>query len=197
MSRRSGNLLALFVGLLLGVAAAETGARLFWRDAPSAGGSGESLPLLRVRDPRVIYRLVPGSTGVWNGTHVSVNSLGLRDRDYPIPRQGNAPRILVLGDSMVFGAGLPVEETIPSRLEELNPDTEVINAGIFGYNLVQQVALLSEIGPAYRPDVVVAAFVHNDIDNWGLGDGGAVPAIASSMFDPPPRDAWSARLASS
>ncbi len=195
MGRRAGNAAALILGLAVTLALAEAGVRLFWRDAPTAPGGGASLPILQVRDPRVLYRLVPNSTGIWNGTHVRVNSLGLRGPDHPVPRVGEGRRVLLLGDSMIFGAGLPEEETISARLENLMPEAEVINAGVFGYNMVQQIALLEEIAPTYRPDVVIAGFVHNDIDNWGLGDGGAVPPIMSSRFDPPPRDAWSSRLA--
>ncbi len=194
------NLIALALGLGFALLAAEGLTRLFWSGAPATTGGGASLPLQPVRDPRILYRLPPFASGEYNGTAVSTNAMGLRDRDYPIPAAAGTKRLMLLGDSMVFGVGLPEEKTLPSQIEARiqapgGPGVEVINAGIFGYNIVQQIAILEDIGPQYRPDLVVACFVHNDIENWGLGDGGAVPTIASSRFEPPPKDAWSTRLA--
>jgi len=195
------NLITFALGLVFATLAAEGLTRLFWSGAPAADAGAPSLPLLQVRDPRILYRLPPGSSGVYNGTMVSINAMGLRDRDYPIPAAEGTGRVMLLGDSMVFGVGLPEARTLPSQIEErMNAPggagpVEVINAGVFGYNILQEFALLQDVGPEYRPGLVVACFVHNDIENWGLGDGGAVPAIASSRFEPPPRDAWSTRLA--
>ncbi len=195
MKKRAANLLAVAIGTLIALLAAEAGVRIFWAGAPATFGRAESLPLQQVRDPAIIYRLVPGSTGFYNGTEFSVNSLGLRDRDYAIPAPSGTHRILVLGDSLVFGIGLPPGQTLPAQLERRLDGVEVINAGVFGYNLQQEISLLSDVGLRYHPDVVVACFCHNDIENWGLGEGGAVPTIRSSRFDPPPPDAWSTRLA--
>ncbi len=194
--RRAGNVFAALAGLLLALMAAEAATRLLWDSAPPAGGRADTLPLMRVPDPGVLYRLVPGSSGIYSGTQIQVNSLGLRDRDYAIPRPPGIERVLVLGDSMVFGVGVRPEETLPGQLGRFLAPAEVINAGIFGYNLDQEISMLEEVGPRYRPDVVISCFVHNDIDNWGLGEGGAVPEIRSSRFDPPPADLWSSRLAS-
>ena len=194
------NIIAFVIGLAAALLAAEGVTRLVWDDAPAAAAAGPSLPIVPVRDPRVLYRLPPGATGLYNGTPVTVNALGLRDRDYAIPAPAGMRRVMLLGDSMVFGVGLPADKTLSSQIEQrVNKDgggpVEVINAGIFGYNIVQEISLLEEVGPRYRPDLVIACFVHNDMENWGLGDGGAVPVIASSRFEPPPKDAWSTRLA--
>ena len=169
--------------------------RLIWKNAPPAVAPDHPLPIRQIRDPSILYRLVPGSSGWYNGTRVDVNAAGLRDRDYSEPAPAGISRILVLGDSMVFGVGLRPEDTLPAQLARRLDAAEAINSGIFGYNLTQQVQLLRDVGPRYRPDVVVACFVHNDIENWGLGDGGAVPEIVSSRFEPPPAEAWSTRLA--
>jgi len=195
MKRRAGNLLALVLGLAGALLAAEAGVRIFWSGAPAAFGHSESLPLQRVRDPEIIYRLAPNATGFYNGTPFELNSLGLRDRDYRSAPPPGAHRILVLGDSLVFGIGLPADQTLSAKLARRLDRVEVINGGVFGYNLDQEIRLLADIGPVYRPDLVVAAFCHNDIDNWGLGDGGAVPEIKSTRFDPPPAGALSTRLA--
>ncbi|HKY33688.1 MAG TPA: hypothetical protein VJV23_14250 [Candidatus Polarisedimenticolia bacterium] len=195
MTRRAGNLLSLCAGIAAALALSEGTVRVLWRDAPRRAGAPESLPLVKVRDPRVLYRLLPGSSGLYLGTEIRVNSMGLRGPDRPIPRPQGAWRVLVLGDSMVFGIGLPEEETLPAHLQRRIAPAEAINAGVFGYNLPQQVSLLEEAGLRYGPQVVVACFVHNDVENWGLGDGGAVPEIRSTRFAPPPAGAWSSRAA--
>ncbi len=195
MRRSTGNWIALSVAAATTFVLAEAGVRLFWSDAPASVGRSDTLPLRQVRDPDILYRLVPLSRGWYNGTLVDVNSLGLRDREYAAAPPAGSSRILVLGDSMVFGIGLAPEQTLPGRLASLLRPAEAINAGIFGYNLKQEISLLQDVGPAYRPDIVVACFVHNDIENWGLGEGGAVPEIKSSSFEPPPPEAWSTRLA--
>ena len=189
------NLATAVAAVLLVLFALEAAVRFFWADAPASTISADTLPVLQVRDPEILYRLIPGASGRFNGTEIKVNSLGLRDRDYTIPAPAGTHRILVLGDSVVFGVGLRPDQTIPGQLSRILAPTEVINAGVFGYNLTQEIALLRDVGLRYRPEVVVSCFVHNDIENWGLGDGGAVPEIKSSRFEPPPRDAWSSRLA--
>ncbi|HEY3174214.1 MAG TPA: GDSL-type esterase/lipase family protein [Candidatus Polarisedimenticolia bacterium] len=191
----TANLAAMVLGTALAFLLGEGAVRLSWDDAPAGPAQPDSLPLETVPEPDVIYRLAAGASGHYNGTEIHLNSMGLRDRDYPIPRPPGRARLLVLGDSMVFGVGLPPEATLPGRLSELLAPAEVINAGVFGYNLTQEISLLRDVGLKYQPDVVVSCFVHNDIENWGLGRGGGVPEILSTRFTPPPRDAWSTKLA--
>ncbi len=193
MRGRAGNLLAVSAGTLAALLLSEAAVRLVWRDPPPRPAAAESLPLIQVRDPRVLYRLIPGASAVYGGTPVQINSLGLRDREYAIP--GSTFRVLVLGDSMVFGLGVEADQTLPAHLSRRIAPNEAINAGVFGYNLPQEISLLRDTGLRYQPGVVLSCFVHNDIDNWGLGEGGAVPEIRSSRFERPPPDAWSTRLA--
>src|SRR5678815_922322 len=188
------NLTTFVVGVALALLICEGGVRILWSNAP-ASVAADTLPLQQVPDPEVLYRLIPGATGHFNGTEIQVNSMGLRDREYSMPAPKGTTRVLMLGDSMVFGIGLRPEQTLPGQLARMLAPAEVINGGIFGYNLTQEITLLRDIGLRYKPDIVISCFVHNDIENWGLGDGGAVPEIKSSRFDPPPADAWSSRLA--
>ncbi len=188
-------MLALGAGLTAALLLSEAGVRLAWRNLPPRVGAAESLPIVQVRDPRVLYRLIPRATAVYGGTPIEINSMGLRDRELPPVPAADAFRVLVLGDSMVFGLGVEQDQTLPAHLSRLLSPHEAINAGVFGYNLRQEISLLRDVGIGYRPGLVVSCFVHNDIDNWGLGDGGAVPEIRSSRFEQPPVDAWSTRLA--
>ncbi|MCH7950880.1 MAG: SGNH/GDSL hydrolase family protein [Candidatus Dadabacteria bacterium] len=109
---------------------------------------------------------------------VNINSDGLRDGEYPVSKSDKY-RIVVLGDSLTFGWGVPEEGTFATILEEnLNSryPTEVINFGTGNYNTEQEVNLFIEKGLKYNPDKVVLFYFINDAeitpqksDLWFLG----------------------------
>ncbi len=96
-------------------------------------------------------------------TEVQTDHLGLRN---PRARSGRNPdrRIIVLGDSYAFGWGVQEEETFPRQLErmigERYPDVlvEVVNAGVPGYGLYQQRAVLERLLSDAPADIVVSTF---------------------------------------
>lgn len=113
----------------------------------------------------------PGSEAVLMGVPVSINSLGLRDRELSTVKPAGTYRILVLGDSMTFGWGAPQDQTYPRVLEQLlqsqplpgvTAKIEVINAGVGNYNTAQEVAYFRERGIQLEPDLVLLAFFLND-----------------------------------
>ncbi|MEO8168314.1 MAG: hypothetical protein ABI623_08705, partial [bacterium] len=69
-------------------------------------------------------------------TDYKINSLGLRDKEYSIPKPSNTFRILMVGDSFTEGDGVFSYETFSKRLEaKLQSFSspvkfEVINAGV-------------------------------------------------------------------
>jgi lysophospholipase L1-like esterase len=117
----------------------------------------------------LVFTLRPGYRGYSEGTEVSISSQGLRDREYAPGRQASTARLLMLGDSVTFGVGVLAEETFSKQLEQLlnaasqDRRFEAINAGIPGYNTVQERARLQEIGAHVQPDLVVLTFVVNDL----------------------------------
>jgi hypothetical protein len=137
---------------------------------------------LYVDDADLVYRLTPGFNGKFVTPEytvgVAVSSQGLReDRDYG-PKTPGTFRILVVGDSFTMAHSVEAPETFVKVLERqlaehAPPDVhyEVLNAGVPGYNTVQEMAYLKRDGLALNPDLVILAFfVGNDIaDN-------AVPA---------------------
>jgi hypothetical protein len=169
------NLGLLGVGLLLALALAEVGARLFapeYLTAPHPRG-------MYIPKPARGYALAPNFTAPLGGaefqTHISTNSYGLRERELG-PKSPGSFRILVLGDSFAFGQGVDAESTFPRLLETellaVRPEVEwqTVNAGTPGYGTDQELALLEEVGWAYEPDlVIVAFFVGNDIDDNSIG----------------------------
>jgi hypothetical protein len=57
------------------------------------------------------------------GVDVETSAQGLRDRAFsPEPKPG-VPRILMIGDSLTFGWGVPYEATFSKRIERLLPMT--------------------------------------------------------------------------
>ena len=100
---------------------------------------------------------------------MDTNSLGLRSPEINSAKQPGALRVICLGDSQTFGNGVAQEQTFAARLESLlrsrmpGRAIDVINAGIAGYDTVQEVKLLERIAPSLKPDIVVVGFYLNDI----------------------------------
>jgi lysophospholipase L1-like esterase len=146
-------------------------ARARARAAAPPGAEAELGDLIRPSsDPRIVYELIPGLATQFRGAALATSSQGLRDREYPVERPPGSVRIVGIGDSVMFGWGVPEEATFLARLEaRLNAEHparrwEVINAAVPGYNAVMEVASLREKGLRFQPDVVVMDFVHNDIN---------------------------------
>jgi lysophospholipase L1-like esterase len=95
---------------------------------------------------------------------VRINAQGFRaDREYsPVPPPG-VSRIVAVGDSFTFGNGVEVHESFPSLLERRLPATEVINLGVPGYGVDQQLLMLESRGLRFRPDVVLLGLHTPDI----------------------------------
>ncbi len=117
------------------------------------------------------------------------NAHGLRDKERELPKPPSVQRIILLGDSVVEGYGLPEDATISSQWEKSCEDgkTEVLNFGISAYCTRAEVELLEIKGLAFDPDVVVLLFVENDFDNFNREAfplGGTVdrPKFAEAMF---------------
>lgn len=83
-------------------------------------------------------------------TYFSTNNQGLRGRPYQINKPKGIYRILILGDSFVFGSAVNDKETFCYLLEEeLNRGLEykkyeVINGGIVSYSPVLEYILLKK-----------------------------------------------------
>ena len=125
-----------------------------------------------VNDPRLSFAHVPNRSAFLMGVDVSINSHGLRDREYALSKPSDVYRIIMLGDSTTLGWGVPFEQTIPKILErELNRvgvpgyrRCEVLNAGVGNYGTVQEVAHYETYDRAFHPDLVVLDYFINDAE---------------------------------
>jgi len=132
-------------------------------------------------DAELFWRLPPGtslpeSAGINFG--VIANAARLReDHEIPVERSAGEFRVLFLGDSCTFGAGVHVRDCYVEQTERLlkgrldGTPVECINAGVPGYTLYQGWRYWESEGHRYKPDLVVLCFGFNDLSHWdGLSD---------------------------
>jgi len=94
---------------------------------------------------------------------VRINGLGLRGRETSLAKPPGTRRVVVLGDSFVFGVGVDEEHLFTSRLAALlGPAVEVLNLGVSGYSTDQEYILFQELGPRLGPDLVILVVCDND-----------------------------------
>lgn len=93
---------------------------------------------------------------------VTANADGFRgSRDL---HEGDARRrIVVLGDSMVFGSGVEERERFTERLEAAEPAWRVDNLGMVGYGPDLMLRALEQVGIGLRPAVAVMTIFSHDV----------------------------------
>jgi hypothetical protein len=147
--------------------------------------------------PELPYRLRPGVSLSLGGIDVRVNALGLRGAEVAAAPAPGTVRVLVLGDSVVFGQGVAQDDSFPARLaarlgERWHLPVETLNAGAQGYDTVAEAAFLAGPGIALAPQGVVVGMSLNDYDPAPSYDvtgvltrrtpTTAAPALAHSEF---------------
>lgn len=128
-------------------------------------------------DPELGFAHVPGAEGWWVNiavpfefrTYVKISSQGLRDREFDLEKPPGVRRVLLLGDSLVDGLEVSLEDTFAKQLERLfresGRDVEVINGGHYGYGTDQELLFYRHRGRQFQPDVVMLCFTMNDIED--------------------------------
>ncbi len=121
-------------------------------------------------DRDLIYSLIPGEERVWRteefAEQASINRQGLRGAELRERGQIEA-RVIVTGDSVVFGHGVGDAESFPKQLEAIfaseGRDVEVLNAGVKGYGTDQSLRQFELRLEAFGPDILVFAVNTNDV----------------------------------
>jgi len=159
-------------------------------------------------DPEVrraaIAELVSRGAGIWDShpdpdvgrlmqrelptrEHVRSNEWGLRERSFPLAKPPGVVRVVLLGDSFVYGHGCAVEDRLGTRLEAfleqrtgVDPErVEVLSFGISSWNVVAEASFLRRQLSLLRPDLVVQLVFNNDLDDvLGVRGFGARSAFA-------------------
>lgn len=125
-------------------------------------------------NPILGHEHLRNKSAILQSVHIRLNELGMRGGPVP-PTTPGKRRIVLLGSSITLGWGVPEEETLAVRLQELfkrdNEDVEVLNAGVGNYNTVRYVELfLTRMRRSKPTDVVVHYFI-NDAETLEPGGG--------------------------
>ena len=153
--------------ILLIVALCEGTARFLY---PSQETRLDVILSILEQDPTLIWRFKPNARTTFQGVPVSINSFGFRSEDFSPEKSDGAKRIFCMGASPTFGWGVTADKAYSEQLERLLQDfykdkqIEVINAGIIGYSSLQGRRLLEEKILSYSPDLLIVAYVINDVD---------------------------------
>ncbi|HBL46249.1 MAG TPA: hypothetical protein DDZ90_22975, partial [Planctomycetaceae bacterium] len=92
------------------------------------------------------------------------SSKGIRDREYSNEAPDGVMRIACVGDSFVFGEGVPIQKTISRQLEsQLGKKYEVINGGQVGANTMDELQILAAIAREADCHRAIFVFIPNDI----------------------------------
>lgn len=130
---------------------------------------------VRQSDIKVHHSLVPNSFATasdydWKTTY-KINSLGMRDYEYPIKKPENTFRILMMGDSFTEGQGVNTDQTFTKLLEKDLQDkikgkkVEILNSGTLSYSPLLEYLYLKDRGLKIEPDLVIINFDESDISD--------------------------------
>jgi len=195
---------ALGVGLLATFVLLEAVARLFWVMPPAMAEFQQAGLYVASADGGT--SLVPGYRGTLQlspeepVTSVAINAMGMRGGEIGA-RHAGEQRLLVAGDSLVFGYGVEVGDTFVARLERLlraaGRDATVGNGGVSGFNSFEVAARIAELRPRFEPDAVLfCIYLGNDAFENRNRD---FAVVAGQRFSGPwavlMRDSLRARLA--
>src|SRR5262245_52085788 len=135
-------------------------------------------------DPTVARVLQPGLKLKKAGAvEIESNEVGLRERLYAMPKNDGTTRVVILGDSFVFGNAVKAEDRLGVFLERLLADhaarphgqVEVLHVGASSWNILAECAFLRRQLSLITPDIVIQVVVRNDLsDNPGARGFGTI-----------------------
>lgn len=181
--------LLLLAGVAEGVAR-RSGSRLLPARRGLDALPGEPL----AQEPNMVGDVVTGwrprtgrqdSFGIPGGT--TVNSRGLRGPEVPLDKPAGTRRVLLLGDSTVFGVMVRDEQTfarvVEERLRAIDPRVEVLNGGAPGWSSWQAARALESRLDVYTPDLVVVATLWSDAQGGPMADAERFEAMAVPFME--------------
>lgn len=120
---------------------------------------GNSEPVCLQADEKRIYRFKA------NSEQCNTNAKGYLDYDYPLEKTGK--RIVIIGDSVAAGHGVPFGKSFGKLLEKklngaFESAYEVIVLAVPGYSTSQEIVLLKDEVFQYNPDLIIVAYHLND-----------------------------------
>ena len=126
-------------------------------------------------DPQVSKVLLPSVKDGHEGkTDVSSNRVGMRDADWAVPKPAGTVRVVLLGDSFIYGMGVQADQRVGVFLQKAlaehagaspAPKIEVLHLGIVSWNTLAECAFLRRQLSLLQPDLVIQHVVPNDLDD--------------------------------
>jgi hypothetical protein len=187
------------IGVLLGIwipgeiLMRRAGLRPYERTFPGElANDPKNVPWARA-DPVLGWTAAPGFWGT--------NQQGFRDRrDYDaLEPSSSKTRVMVLGDSFVWGSRVQENETLPVLLEqELGDEYECFSVGAPGWGIDQMVLAHERFAERMSPKVVILAFIDDDVERvleayrraecmnkpcFEIRDGALVPQDSPTGFE--------------
>ncbi|MEW6303631.1 MAG: GDSL-type esterase/lipase family protein [Verrucomicrobiota bacterium] len=142
--------LGVFAALLL---VAEGAARLF---CPHINSQGTQRSLLREGAFGETIGWQPNGRGLAFGETVEIDERGFRRLNSPAQSD---EAWLLLGDSVTFGVGVPVEQTFAGRLQAAHPRVRIWNTAVIGYSIEDYAAVLADFQRRKEPIAKVILFL--------------------------------------
>lgn len=104
--------------------------------------------------------LMPSQSIRFNGTVISTNKLGLRDKEYDLEKGTGITRVAILGASYEMGTGVNNNEVFEGIAEEwLNKFSgrkfELLNFGVPMYSVIQNAYVLEHKASPLKPDMAI------------------------------------------
>jgi len=155
----------------------------------------------RSENPALAYEMVPGTAVRKDGVLYEINRNGFRGPEWP---QAGECAVMLVGDSVVFGDGVPWTETFAARLDRWIRKRRggrdwVAALGVGGYGSYQERELVRLFAGRLRPALTVIVFCLNDVDDPNAHvhvpdeirfPAEAVPNPSAARPERPTGDAW-------
>jgi hypothetical protein len=94
----------------------------------------------------------------------TINSLGFRDKPRNVPKGKNVYRILLYGDSQIFGWGVPEDKRFSNLIENQTQHLEIWNLAVPGYGLDQGILSYERDGKSLNADEIIFFVSENTLE---------------------------------
>ena len=140
--------------------------------------------------PVIIWGNIEGYSNKFSQLHF--NNDGFRSEEIPVKKSKNEKRILILGDSCLFGFKLPNDKTVGFQLEDLlnenDNETEwiVLNSAVVGHTTLQGKYILEKRGIKYQPDYILVGYnndnMHSRISDSQLLESQLITSVKLLLY---------------
>jgi len=117
---------------------------------------------------KISYKRLNDSINEYNKQFASKNPYGFTDYDREKEKPDSIFRIVVMGDSYIWGDGLAFEKTwghkLGRKINERFKNVETLSWGKNGWSIRDEYQFFIETGYQYHADLLLFGFGHNDPD---------------------------------